>query len=198
VATLGLKRTECDFNLGPGNDFIDWRSLASTISNATLSPLRPQDLRPKSNSSTSGINTAPTPFTTQQSLPCPSQTSNDNCFKPRTTNVPSDAPGICGAVHNPHADGLIDNSTTSSHPIDQPTAVDPADLLCRPQTGAAVLSQKQLHTTSPEEARKAIRVVIEIFQQQPSGSLEFQDCIALGKLEEKLRRMVHVPRSVSR
>jgi hypothetical protein len=130
---------------------------------------------------------APTPFTTQQSLPCSYQTSNDDCFKPRTTKVPSNAPGIYGTVHNPHVDGLIDNSTSSSHPIDQPTAVNPADLLRRPQTSATVLSQKQLPTTSPEEARKAIRVVIGFFQQQPSGFLELQESIVLGKLEERLR-----------
>jgi hypothetical protein len=84
-------------------------------------------------------------------------------------------------------DGLIDNSTSSSHPIDQPTAVNPADFLRRPQTSATVLSQKQLPTTSPEEARKAIRVVIGFFQQQPGGFLELQESIVLGKLEERLR-----------
>jgi hypothetical protein len=152
-----------------------------------FSQLDPQDRRSKSKSSAPGVSITSTPLTSQQSLPCFSQTSNDDRHQLRTTKVPSNTPGICGAVHNPHVDGLIDNSTTSSHPIDQPTAVNPADLLRRPQTGAAVLSQKQLHTTSPEEARKAIRVVIEFFQQQPSGSLEFQDCIALGKMEEKLR-----------
>lgn len=41
--------------------------------------------------------------------------------------------------------------------------------------------------TSPEEARKAMEVVLSFFEQQPNGYLDMQESITVGKLMEKLR-----------
>ena len=42
-------------------------------------------------------------------------------------------------------------------------------------------------TTSPEDARRALEVVLSFFEQQPHGSLDFQESVTIGKLMEKLR-----------
>lgn len=46
-------------------------------------------------------------------------------------------------------------------------------------------------TTSPEEARKAMEVVLSFFEQQPSGYLNLQESIFVGKLMEKLKLQTH-------
>jgi hypothetical protein len=189
VATLECEQTKCNLDFGPGNESIDWQSLPGTISDTTLSLSGPQDLKSRSNSSAPDINVFPTPFTSRKSLPCPSQTSNDNRHQPRSTTISSNAPGVWGTAHNSHADGLTNNSPSSNHSINQPVTVNSADLLRRPQTWDVTLSQTQLPTPSPEEARGAIRVVIGFFEQQPSDFLELQEGIVLGKLEERLRCM---------
>lgn len=48
-------------------------------------------------------------------------------------------------------------------------------------------SASNLSVTSPEEARKAMEVVLSFFEQQPNGYLDLQESITVGKLMEKLR-----------
>ena len=48
-------------------------------------------------------------------------------------------------------------------------------------------SSSALSGTSPEEARKAMEVVLSFFEQQPNGFLDMQESITVGKLMEKLR-----------
>lgn len=48
-------------------------------------------------------------------------------------------------------------------------------------------SSSNLAATSPEEARKAMEVVLSFFEQQPNGYLDMQESITVGKLMEKLR-----------
>lgn len=40
---------------------------------------------------------------------------------------------------------------------------------------------------SPEEARRALEVVVNFFQQQPSNALDLQESMTIGKLMEKLK-----------
>lgn len=48
-------------------------------------------------------------------------------------------------------------------------------------------SQAAAHPgTSPEEARKALEVVLSFFEQQPSGYLDLQESVTIGKLMERL------------
>ena len=42
-------------------------------------------------------------------------------------------------------------------------------------------------STSPEEARRALEVVMSFIEQQPSGFLDFQENVFMGKLMEKLK-----------
>ena len=42
-------------------------------------------------------------------------------------------------------------------------------------------------STSPEEARRALEVVLSFFQQQPSGFLDLEESVTIGKLMEKLK-----------
>lgn len=42
-------------------------------------------------------------------------------------------------------------------------------------------------TPSPDEARRALEIVVSFFEQQPSGSLDMQESVLIGKLIEKLK-----------
>jgi hypothetical protein len=41
--------------------------------------------------------------------------------------------------------------------------------------------------TTPEEARRALEVVLTFLEQQPNGYLDLQESITVGKLMEKLK-----------
>lgn len=59
--------------------------------------------------------------------------------------------------------------------------IDPGTLL--PSAG----SSRDAHKPTKEEARQALRTVLEFFQSQPSGCLDFQEGVLLGRLVEKLQ-----------
>lgn len=50
-------------------------------------------------------------------------------------------------------------------------------------------SQNQELAISPEEARKALGIVIRFCEQQRNGFLELQECVLLGTLDERLKRI---------
>jgi len=57
----------------------------------------------------------------------------------------------------------------------------------RSLTPATSASSLQAAATNPEEARKALEVVLSFFEQQPNGFLDLQESYTIGKLMEKLK-----------
>lgn len=87
---------------------------------------------------------------------------------------------VAGATA-PHLSGLDDRCNT----------VTPLDTMRPPPLPARLshpdLKREATPTTSPEEARRALEVVLSYFEQQPSGFLDFQESVTMGKLMEKLK-----------
>ena len=87
-----------------------------------------------------------------------------------------------------------------THPEDRPHTVTPSETMRPPPLPAHILSgdrkrevtpatsSSSLHSwTSPEEAHRALEVVMSFIEQQPNGFLDFQESMHIGKLMEKLR-----------
>ena len=83
---------------------------------------------------------------------------------------------------------------------DRPHTVTPSETMRPPPLPAHILagerkreltpatSTSSLHSsTSPDEARQALEVVMSFIEQQPTGFLDFQESMHIGKLMEKLR-----------
>jgi len=79
------------------------------------------------------------------------------------------------------------------HGGSRPQTMTPSELMRPPPLPSNVprsltpASSSVLTGTSPEEARKAMEVVLSFFEQQPNGFLDMQESITVGKLMEKLR-----------
>ncbi|QIW96052.1 hypothetical protein AMS68_001570 [Peltaster fructicola] len=82
----------------------------------------------------------------------------------------------------------------------RPQTVTPADTMGPPPLPANLAAYDRrrsltpatsitstLASTSPEEARHALQVVLNFFEQQPKGFLDLQESVTLGKLMEKLK-----------
>jgi hypothetical protein len=64
----------------------------------------------------------------------------------------------------------------------------PSSLRHRPAVGAVnVLYHASAPAPTPDDARRALEVVMAFFQQQPSGFVDAHEYMAIGKLMEKLR-----------
>lgn len=83
---------------------------------------------------------------------------------------------------------------------DRPHTVTPAETMGPPPLPAGlamrdtrfgavtpVPSTPALQSTSPEDARRALEVVLSFFEQQPHGYLDLQESVTIGKLMEKLK-----------
>lgn len=80
--------------------------------------------------------------------------------------------------------------------VSQPQTVSPAETMGPPPLPASLAVRDHRRrsctpaaaaSTSPEEARRALQVVLHFFEQQPNGFLDLQESVTLGKLMEKLR-----------
>lgn len=113
-----------------------------------------------------------------------------DCEVSQNTTIPTIK--VCGPENSVSVyDQWGESSTIRSLPPGRlnkrSTATKPAKALRPPQGYPANLAQAQRHAVTPEEAHKAIQVVIGYCQQQPGGFLEQQDGVSLGKLSERLR-----------
>ena len=93
----------------------------------------------------------------------------------------------------------IDEAVRASHLEDRPHTVTPSETMRPPPLPAHILVDRKrevtpatstsslLASTSPEEARRALEVVMSFIEQQPTGFLDFQESMHIGKLMEKLR-----------
>ena len=94
----------------------------------------------------------------------------------------------------------IDEAVRMTQLEERPHTVTPAETMRPPPLPAYILagernrdgtpstSTSSVHlSTSPEEARRALEVVMSFIEQQPSGFLDFQESMHMGKLMEKLR-----------
>lgn len=94
----------------------------------------------------------------------------------------------------------LDAAVRVSQPEDRPHTVTPAETMRPPPLPAHVFAVEKkrevtpatstsslLASTSPEEARRALEVVMSFIEQQPTGFLDFQESMHMGKLMEKLR-----------
>lgn len=91
----------------------------------------------------------------------------------------------------PHLNSAIDGM----HAENRPHTITPSDMMRPPPLPSNMTaprsltpaSSANLSATSPEEAQKAMEVVLSFFEQQPNGFLDMQESITVGKLMEKLR-----------
>jgi hypothetical protein len=91
----------------------------------------------------------------------------------------------------PNLNSALQNLPANSHPH----TMAPSEMMRPPPLPSNMTVPRslipapssQLPSTSPEEARKAMEVVLSFFEQQPNGYLDLQESITVGKLMEKLR-----------
>ena len=94
----------------------------------------------------------------------------------------------------------LEEVVRATHTEERPHTVTPAEMMRPPPLPAHILggemrrevtpatSNSSLRaSTSPEEARRALEVVMGFIEQQPNGFLDFQESMQMGKLMEKLR-----------
>lgn len=113
-----------------------------------------------------------------------------------TTSPPLDSP----MEEAPDPLGNLNSALHNFQTDERPRIVTPADTMRPPPLPANVALRDPRRrsitpatytsaqsATSPEEARKAMEVVLSFFEQQPSGFLDLQESVTVGKLMEKLK-----------
>lgn len=75
---------------------------------------------------------------------------------------------------------------------ERPQTVSPSETMRPPPLPAHILASELTRdasssSTSPEDAQRALEVVMNFIQQQPSGFLDFQESANIGTLMEKLK-----------
>jgi hypothetical protein len=113
--------------------------------------------------------------------PTPKYMTSNNYDSPMQ-ELADPLPNLNSAVHGMPSGNRMQNMTPSElmRPPPLPSNVN----VPRSLTPA---SSSAMSGTSPEEARKAMEVVLSFFEQQPNGFLDMQESITVGKLMEKLR-----------
>ncbi|KAK4634180.1 hypothetical protein CLAFUW4_00637 [Fulvia fulva] len=188
-------------------------SLNSAFTDTAPSSFSPGPLSPTSPLFTPDSGTAPSPFvappTARPILPA---TTIVNTHRPRSQTFPlldqymsssaeSLTPkyGTSTALDSPMEEsqdplGSIDEAVHVSDPHERPPTVTPSDTMRPPPLPAHIIQQdsKRENTplypaTTPDEARRALEVVLGFFEQQPHGFLDLQESVTIGKLMEKLK-----------
>ena len=158
--------------------------------------------------------TAPSPFVPSLTARpiLPATTSANNSQRPRSQTFPlldqyMSTPRyvtstILDSPMEEAQDPLIniDEAARVTRPEDRPHTVTPSEMMRPPPLPAHILAgevkreltpataMSSLQTsTSPEEARRALEVVMAFIEQQPNGFLDFQESMHMGKLMEKLK-----------
>ncbi|KAK6431119.1 hypothetical protein LTR95_012720 [Oleoguttula sp. CCFEE 5521] len=126
----------------------------------------------------------------------PGSAAGDPSTPRYTTSSALDSP-----MDDPSDPLLTLNSTLHlMHSNERPHTVAPAETMGPPplpslasrearrsSIGTALTTSSVQSATSPEEARRALEVVLGFFEQQPHGYLDLQESVTIGKLMEKLK-----------
>lgn len=192
-------------------------SLASTFpADAGPSSFSPGPLSPQSSFFTPDSGTAPGEFVSLPNArpPLSQATAPSNSHRPRSSTFPllpqldaymagSSGPEAMTPKYIGHSSDTLDSpmADMAEHhmaSIDDATRRAPATMRPPPlpahltdarreSTPARSMSTSSLQATSPDEARRALEVVLGYFEQQPTGFLDVQESIAVGKLMDRLR-----------
>lgn len=91
----------------------------------------------------------------------------------------------------PHT-GKVQHTVSPTETMGPPSL--PASAMMREPRNRSITpatSTSSLQQTSPEDARKAMEIVLGYFEQQPNGFLDLQESITIGRLMEKLKLQTH-------
>lgn len=206
-----LKNESPDDYLGFGNRHIPYHShsttsLHSAFTDTAPSPFSPGPLSPTSPFFTPDSGTAPSPFVPQLAARQPlAATTSANSHRPRSMTFPHlDYMSSSGDVATPkYANYPVLDSPMEEAPnplgslneaVDRPNTVTPSETMGPPPLPSHIMQHEMKREdstsqtiTSPEEARRALEVVLSFFQQQPNGFLDLQESVTIGKLMEKLK-----------
>lgn len=181
-------------------------SLNSAFIDAAPSSFSPGPLSPTSPYFTPDSGVAPGPFvvTSRPGI-------NTNSQRPRSQTFPlldqyllsTSAEALTPKYTTAHVldspmeeapDPMASVSQVLSLDISRPQTITPADAMGPPpvpphrrRSITPATAHNLQASTSPEEARDALQVVLNFFEQQPKGFLDFHESTALGKLMEKLK-----------
>jgi hypothetical protein len=126
----------------------------------------------------------------QRSFSHPASKSKNNQREPQNTRIPKIKlfpPGDPATVLGQRNKTVTVSSPTPDSRADRSTSIDPKKLLHPPRSRSPGSLKVQQHKVMADEAHKALHVVIGYCKQQPTGFLDFQDSVVLGKLDERLR-----------
>lgn len=187
-------------------------SLSSAFADAAPSSFSPGPLSPTSPFFTPDSGTAPSPF-----IPNPPQTARPilpatpgaNSHRPRSQTFPLPADYMNTDLPTPKYQNIavldspmeeapdalasLDTSIHEQQTADEnnrPNTITPSDMMRPPPIPirhSKVEAQNSGAHTSPEEARRAMEVVLSFFSQQPNGFLDLQESVTIGRLMEKLK-----------
>ncbi|KAM0714569.1 hypothetical protein Q7P37_009865 [Cladosporium fusiforme] len=158
------QRWECDVGSVPHGELnVYSQSQSRTITNTAPSSSAPKTQSSRSLSFEHEAGATSSSSYSQRIPSCPSSIGSEDCQGPAIPTVP------IIMVTTPNDSSLSDPHTDTS------------------STGDTSLFQPQRRAISPEEARKALGVVIGFCEHQPSGVLELEEGVHLGKLDERLR-----------
>ncbi|EME49302.1 hypothetical protein DOTSEDRAFT_68166 [Dothistroma septosporum NZE10] len=186
-------------------------SLNSAFTDTAPSSFSPGPLSPTSPFFTPDSGTAPSPFVPPAAaMPILPARTSVSSHRPRSQTFPlpeqymssaeSITPkygtsGLDSPMEEPQNPlGSIDTAVDADEPLERPPTVTPSDTMRPPPLPAHVLQQdskRESHplypATTPDEARRALEVVLGFFEQQPHGFLDLQESVTIGKLMEKLK-----------
>lgn len=209
-----LKHESPDDYLDFGNRHVPFHSQSTNSLHSAFTDNTPSSFSPGPTSPffTPDSGTAPSPF-----VPAPGRTllpamPNANSQRPRSLTFPhlDMGPGTSEDAAAPkYANSAVLDSPMGEPPDplaslneavsggqpERPNTVTPAETMRPPPLPAHLQPDARRDSTppalqgvtSPDEARRALQVVISFFEQQPNGILDLQESVTIGKLMEKLK-----------
>jgi len=137
-------------------------------------------------------------------MPIPTDESTPKYITSSSLDSPMEEPPdpmmtLNSTIHNVQSDlGSQNMPIHGPHPGHLQQTIPPTETMGPPPLPASVMMREPRHhsitpaistqpATSPDEARKALEIVLGFFEQQPSGFLDLQESMMLGRLMEKLR-----------
>lgn len=209
-----LKHESPDDYLDFGNRHVPFHSQSTNSLHSAFTDTAPSSFSPGPTSPffTPDSGTAPSPFVPPPGRPLLPALPSSNSHRPRSLTFPHLESGVStsGDVVTPKysSSAVLDSpmeeppdplgsltQAVSGGPDDRTHTVTPSETM-RPPPLPAHLQQDARrgstpsalqNPTSPDDARRALEVVISFFEQQPNGILEFHESVTIGKLMEKLK-----------
>lgn len=115
------------------------------------------------------------------------------CSVTRASCPPADTLGnrqlVCDSNFAPQSKGDCQGLQNTTVPTIKPYAPENSSIVHPPRSCSDGSLQFQQHAIIPDEAQKALQVVIGYCKQQPTGFLNLQEGVTLGKLDEILRQL---------